>query len=839
MITDAQYDALVEEFAGDAGEDGPEEEDLDLRTVGSLWRLGQRCHSSQATVVGRRIATEARIEACVAAELVTGLRYEQIDTDWVEALRDLEQAQRDLRREHLLRRCGDRDEWKQVQELDRDRWEAALEEADAVLVERIDYAIRRWERAVAETDLEDLDPEETTMAATKTKRAKTTIKAWYDAAGELRWQCPDCRTEHSEVKKVCGCGRVRPITAHLIEIARAAEAADVPATQAEAAAKEAAVDGPAPAERASDRNGFTRWRSQLGAQCDLGHLSGPLTDHLRQLYVAGVTPDAAAAQLRDQFDRNWPASAAGGADLSAVGALTHGPERRAAETADTSWSTLDAVLETELPVALIDLRSDNPRQAVDAAALQQLAATIADHGLENRIVVREAPGGRYELWQGERRLRAVREVLQRETIPAKVYPAATPEREMVRGRAWENLAREDLDPIEAAASLEQMLAAGAYASQTALGTALGISQGEVANRLGLLKLPEEWRRRVMSREMSAAHARALVPWVDRPAVLTAVAELIEGRRWWNGDPYGSQQEFRDLVARCVRDCSRPLSGAYWANGSQGRILLTPKQLRDPRLDVAPVPTGGKKSERRAFNVELWDCWQAEGLARQATRRDSAAAAARTPAEAATPAQTRARAHEQAEQLANKVARYLRRWQQARMAPRVADCGLELVLKLLLYFTATERMSRDDEIAAQVKAAGGRKITSSRYGGDVWATLSTLVNAGDFEWAARALVAEWLQVDTENCRCGLRKDDVAAIATELGVDLAREWRVDEEFLKLHTKDQLKSLAREWRIGHLLIHAGEKRSDQIAEILRADAAMKSKHLPPPKVLVKAGQ
>ena len=65
---------------------------------------------------------------------------------------------------------------------------------------------------------------------------------------------------------------------------------------------------------------------------------------------------------------------------------------------------------------------------------------------------------------------------------------------------------------------------------------------------------------------------------------------------------------------------------------------------------------------------------------------------------------------------------------------------------------------------------------------------------------------------------------------------KEWRVDEAFLLLFTKDQLQALAREWKVGKFLIHCGDKRSDQIAELLRVNAAA-AKKLPPPKILQKA--
>lgn len=158
-----------------------------------------------------------------------------------------------------------------------------------------------------------------------------------------------------------------------------------------------------------------------------------------------------------------------------------------------------------VPVHLIVAGKYQPRQEFDEEALAELAESIRIHGLLQPIMLRRAPIG-YEVIVGERRLRACR-LLGWEVIPAIVRDVD--DREAAELALIENLQRSDLHVLEVAEGYQRLLSEFSL-TQEELAQRLGISQASVANKVRLLKLPEEIRQ-IISREMlSERHGRALL-----------------------------------------------------------------------------------------------------------------------------------------------------------------------------------------------------------------------------------------------------------------------------------------------------------------------------------------
>lgn len=155
-----------------------------------------------------------------------------------------------------------------------------------------------------------------------------------------------------------------------------------------------------------------------------------------------------------------------------------------------------------VPVHLITAGKYQPRQEFDDESLVELAESIRLHGLLQPIMLRRAAVG-YELIVGERRLRACK-LLGWEVIPAIVRDVD--DREAAELALIENLQREDLHVLEVAEGYQRLLSEFNL-TQEELAQRLGISQASVANKLRLLKLPEEIRA-IISREMlSERHGR--------------------------------------------------------------------------------------------------------------------------------------------------------------------------------------------------------------------------------------------------------------------------------------------------------------------------------------------
>jgi ParB family transcriptional regulator, chromosome partitioning protein len=154
----------------------------------------------------------------------------------------------------------------------------------------------------------------------------------------------------------------------------------------------------------------------------------------------------------------------------------------------------------------------NPRKHFDEAALDELAASIAEKGVIQPIVVRPILGTHdaYEIIAGERRWRAAQKI-NRFTVPVVVMEAA--DREVLELAIIENVQREDLNPLEEAAGYEQLMAQFGYV-QADLAKIVGKSRSHVANTLRLNRLPESVKAHVMSGALSAGHARALLTVAD-------------------------------------------------------------------------------------------------------------------------------------------------------------------------------------------------------------------------------------------------------------------------------------------------------------------------------------
>jgi len=180
----------------------------------------------------------------------------------------------------------------------------------------------------------------------------------------------------------------------------------------------------------------------------------------------------------------------------------------------------------ELPLTELVANQFQPRTVFDGDRIEELAVTIEEHGLLQPIVVRKQGTG-YEIIAGERRYRAVRS-LGWETIPAIVKEMTD---ETTASLALiENLQREDLTPIEEAEAYERLLALQDI-TQEVLARKLGRSQSTIANKLRLLRLPNDVREALKQRTITERHARALLPLKDETLQVTVLAEILE--REWN------------------------------------------------------------------------------------------------------------------------------------------------------------------------------------------------------------------------------------------------------------------------------------------------------------------
>ena len=164
---------------------------------------------------------------------------------------------------------------------------------------------------------------------------------------------------------------------------------------------------------------------------------------------------------------------------------------------------IDAVM--QLPITKIDVNPGQPRRTFDEKALMELAESIRSVGVIQPIVVAQR-AGRYTIIAGERRYRAARLAGLKE-MPAIVRD--WDEAVRLEAALIENLQREDLNPIEEALGVKNLMEQCGYTQERAA-ERLGKSRPAVANLLRLLTLDERVIEMVRAGQLSAGHARALV-----------------------------------------------------------------------------------------------------------------------------------------------------------------------------------------------------------------------------------------------------------------------------------------------------------------------------------------
>src|ERR1700752_5146162 len=159
-----------------------------------------------------------------------------------------------------------------------------------------------------------------------------------------------------------------------------------------------------------------------------------------------------------------------------------------------------------VPVELIGPNPDQPRTEFDPASIESLAASVADAGVVQPVIVRPLADGRYELIAGERRSRAARQA-KRETVPALIRNQDEAER--LQTALIENMAREDLNPVDearACAALVEELGL----SKKQLVRRLGRRRSAISNLIRLLDLPDEVLNLLAAGELSEGHGRAIL-----------------------------------------------------------------------------------------------------------------------------------------------------------------------------------------------------------------------------------------------------------------------------------------------------------------------------------------
>ena len=182
-----------------------------------------------------------------------------------------------------------------------------------------------------------------------------------------------------------------------------------------------------------------------------------------------------------------------------------------------------------LPVSQIETCAGQPRRIFDQEKLQELAESIREHGIIQPLTVRKLSSGYYQIIAGERRWRAAKLAGLYE-VPVSIIEAD--DRKAMELAMIENLQREDLNPMEEAEGYRCLVELYDMTQEQAA-QRVGKSRSAVANAMRLLQLNQDIRLLVENEDLSAGHARALLPLpadLQNEAVKSILANALSVRQ---------------------------------------------------------------------------------------------------------------------------------------------------------------------------------------------------------------------------------------------------------------------------------------------------------------------
>ena len=180
----------------------------------------------------------------------------------------------------------------------------------------------------------------------------------------------------------------------------------------------------------------------------------------------------------------------------------------APKTEELASSTEVFRSERSVPIELVFPNPDQPRRTFHEEKLDELTESIKTKGIFQPLIVRQRPGDQqqFEIVAGERRWRAAqRAKLHQVPVIVREYN----DTEVLEIAIIENIQRADLNPVEEAAGYRQLMERFGH-TQEKLAEALGKSRSHIANLLRLLNLPDDVQGYLISGQLSAGHARALI-----------------------------------------------------------------------------------------------------------------------------------------------------------------------------------------------------------------------------------------------------------------------------------------------------------------------------------------
>lgn len=225
---------------------------------------------------------------------------------------------------------------------------------------------------------------------------------------------------------------------------------------------------------------------------------------------------------------------------------------------------------------------DQPRKQFDDSALAALTESIKTHGVITPLIVTPMPNGKYMIIAGERRYRAAT-AAGLASVPVCIRECTQVQIDELS--LIENIQREDLNPLEVARAIKNLMDDYGYTQEQAA-ERIGKARPTVANLLRLLELSNPVQKLIEDGRLSAGHARCLVSIVDKGAQLELAKKACDDKmsvrdleklvknatsQKKKAEPVKQSLELRDMIVRMQRTFGTKVS--LLGNDNKGRIFI--------------------------------------------------------------------------------------------------------------------------------------------------------------------------------------------------------------------------------------------------------------------------
>lgn len=245
----------------------------------------------------------------------------------------------------------------------------------------------------------------------------------------------------------------------------------------------------------------------------------------------------------------------------------------------------------ELKINDVAPNTDQPRKKFNEDSLQELADSIKEHGVIQPLIVQKKGNG-YKIVAGERRWRASR-LAGLEVVPA-IVRELTDEQTMEQALI-ENLQREDLNPLEEAMAMNNLLKTHKL-SQEQLAQKLGKPRATIANTIRLINIDESLQDFLVNGDLSAGHAKALLALKDGEEQRKAADVIIA----------------KDMSVRQAEEYIRRLVNLSTASGKKSEEEVKPEVSEQVQISTKEVETSLKKVLGSRVKLKLSDTSTGKG-----------------------------------------------------------------------------------------------------------------------------------------------------------------------------------------------------------------------------------